>query len=62
MATLPADARATLRVVLGILGRKYGKSDGVYATRLGRRQIDGSGLVGSISSLRLQLGVGGPLA
>lgn len=61
VATLPADARAALRAVLGILGRKYGKSDGVYATRLGRRQIDGSELVPSISSLRLQLGVGGPL-
>lgn len=61
IANLTGDVQEAVKVVLSILGRLYGKADGVYASSLVRRQIDASGLVEAVNTLRVQLGVGGPM-
>ena len=61
LGDLTGDAKEAVKVALAVLGRLYGKANGIYASSLVRRQIDDSDQVDVINSLRVQLGVGVPL-
>jgi hypothetical protein len=48
----PGIGKEAMRLVINILGRKYGRADSVYSSDLIRRQIDDSGLVAAINAHR----------
>lgn len=48
----PGIGNEAMRLVINVLGRKYGRADSVYSPDLIRRQIDDSGLVAAIDAHR----------